>query len=146
MSCNCGEGDYYGQATTAAAESDTESVSESESSDGGAGGGAGDYEQRRHSAASAAGYKAPSGKTYPKRLGTREEVYHGKAYKTSGGLVAGDIERKTRTSAIPSRATGKTRTVTSVRYVSKKASVAAKDRYSGSKFAAEVEKRRAKHK
>ena len=36
-------------------------------------------------------YRAPSGKIYEQRIGSRVQVKRGKAYKTSGGLTAQDI-------------------------------------------------------
>lgn len=124
MSCNCG--DYAQASASAGSESETDSASVSEGSGNG-------YEQRRYSSGPKKGagkvtraYKAPNGKMYPKRLGNREEVFHGDAYKTSGGLVAKDIAKK------------------GGKYVSRRASASAKERFKGSKFAAEVEKRRGK--
>lgn len=36
-------------------------------------------------------YRAPNGKAYEARVGSRVQVKRGKAYQTSGGLLSGDI-------------------------------------------------------
>jgi len=48
-------------------------------------------------------YKAKNGKEYKLREGSRAQVYHGTAYKTTGNLTKNDLERDAATGRIMSK-------------------------------------------